>query len=101
LIGIGALAALKVSIARPAKQQAALADEVPEVSRNAPAKADKLAVEEIPDKKIIRSVAIVSPEPAPQPETKIISRHWHEGYAKAKETRHYHRHASRKRHRRG
>ena len=58
LIGICALAALKVSIAGPAKQQAALADEVIEVSVNALAKADKLDVEEIPDKKIIRSIAI-------------------------------------------
>jgi hypothetical protein len=91
---------LKVSIARPAKQQAALADEVPELSWNALAKADKLDVEEIPDKKVIRSIAIVAPEPAPRQETKIISRHWHEGYAKAKETRHHHRYASRKKHRR-
>jgi len=64
LIGIGALAALKVSIARPAKQQAALADKGPETSWNALAKADKLDIEEIPDKKIIRSVAIVSRESA-------------------------------------
>jgi hypothetical protein len=101
LIGIGALAALKVSIARPAKQQAALADKGPETSWNALAKADKLDIEEIPDRKIIRSVAIVSRESAPQPEPNIISRHWHEGYAKAKKTRHYHKHASRKKHRRG
>jgi hypothetical protein len=97
LIGIGALAALKVSLARPAKQQAALADEIPEVSWSALAKADKLDIEDIPDKKIIRSIAIVSPEP--QRATKTISRH--EGYTKAKRTRHYHRYASRKNHRRG
>src|ERR1035438_5970892 len=66
LIGICALAALKVSIARPEKQQAALADEVIEVSGNVLAKADKLDVEEIPDKKIIRSTAIVLPEAAPK-----------------------------------
>jgi hypothetical protein len=101
LIGIGALAALKVSIARPAKQQAALADEVPDTPWNALAKADKLDVEEIPDRKIIRSVAIVSRGSAPQQETKIISRRGHEGYAKAKKTRHYHKHASRKKQRRG
>ena len=94
LIGICALAALKVSIARPAKQQAALADEVIEVSVNALAKADKLDVEEIPDKKIIRSIAIVQPEAARKQTTKIISRHWHDGYAARK--RSHHRHVSRK-----
>jgi hypothetical protein len=97
LIGICALAALKVSIARPAKQQAALADELIEVFGNTLAKADKLDVEEIPDKKIIRSIAIVQPEPAPKQTTKIISRHWHDGYAKAKaRKRSHHRHVSRK-----
>jgi hypothetical protein len=97
LIGICALAALKVSIARPAKQQAALADELIEVSGNALAKADKLAVEEIPDKKIIRSIAIAKPGAAPEQITRIISRHWHDGYAKAKVwKRPHHRHVSRK-----
>jgi hypothetical protein len=97
LMGICALAALKVSIASPAKQQAALADEVIEVSVNALAKADKLDVEEIPDKKIIRSIAIVQPEAAPKQTTKIVSRHWHDGYAKAKaRKRPHHRHVSRK-----
>jgi hypothetical protein len=96
LIGICALAALKVSTARPAKQQAALADEVIEVS-DALAKADKLDVEEIPDKKIIRSIAIAQPEAAPEQTTKIISRHWQDGYAKAKvRKRLHHRHVSRK-----
>ncbi len=97
LIGICALAALKVSIARPAKQQAALADEVIEISGNALAKTDKLDVEEIPDKKIIRSIAIAQPEAAPKQITKIISRHWQDGYAKAKvRQRLHHRHVSRK-----
>ena len=97
LIGICALAALKVGIASPAKQQAALAEEVTEVSVNALAKADKLDVEEIPDKKIIRSIAIVQPEAAPKQTTKIISRHWHDGYARAKARKHsHHRHVSRK-----
>jgi hypothetical protein len=96
LIGICALAALKVSIARPAKQQAALADGVIEVS-DALAKADKLDVEEVPDKKIIRSIAIAQPEAAPEQTTKIISRHWQDGYAKAKvRKRLHHRHVSRK-----
>ena len=75
LIGIGALAALKVSTARPAKQQAALANEIIEVSGDALVKADKLDVEEIPDKKIIRSIAIAQPEAVPEQTTKIISRH--------------------------
>jgi hypothetical protein len=97
LIGICALAALKVSIATPAKQQAALADEVIEVSGNALVKADKLDVEQVPDKKIIRSIAIAQPEAAPEQTTKIISRHWQDGYAKAKvRKRLHHRHVSRK-----
>src|SRR5450631_2760284 len=76
--GICALAELKFSIATPAKQQAALSDEVIEVCENALAKADKLDVEEPPDKKTLRSIAIVPPEAALKPEkaTKIISRHW-------------------------
>jgi hypothetical protein len=97
LIGICALAALKVSIARPAKQQATLANEIIEVSRDALAKADKLDVEEIPDKKIIRSIAIAQPEAAPEQTTKIVSRHWQDGYANAKvRKRLHHRHVSRK-----
>src|SRR5216684_2070928 len=97
LIGICALAALKVGIASPAKQQAALAGEVDEVFGNGLAKADKLDVEEIPDKKVIRSIAIVQPEAAPKQITKIISRHWQDGYAKAKaRKRPHHRHVSRK-----
>jgi hypothetical protein len=99
LIGICALAALKVSIASPAKQEAALADDMIEVSENALVKADKLDVEEPPDKKIIRSIAIIPPEAAPKPKaTKITSRHWQNGYAKAKTREHY---VSRKKHRRG
>ncbi len=97
LIGIGALAALKVSTARPAKQQAALANEIIEVSGDALVKADKLDVEEIPDKKIIRSIAIAQPEAVPEQTTKIISRHWRDGYAKAKVRQRLHlRHVSRK-----
>ena len=101
LIGICALAALKVSIARPEKQQAALADEVIEVSGNVLAKADKLDTEEVPDKKIIRSIAIVLPEAAPKQATKIISRDWQDGYANAKVRKHHDRHLARKTHRRG
>ena len=59
------------------------------------AKTDKLDVEEIPDKKIIRSIAIAQPEAAPKQITKI--RHWQDGYAKAKvRQRLHHRHVSRK-----
>jgi hypothetical protein len=101
LIGICALAALKVSIARPEKQQAALADEVIEVSGNVLAKTDKLDTEEVPDKKIIRSIAIVLPEAAPKQATKIISRDWQDGYANAKVRKHHDRHLARKTHRRG
>jgi len=96
LIGICALAALKVGIARPAKQQAALADKVIGISGNALAKTDKLDVEVIPDKKVIRSIAIAQPEAAQKQMTKIIS-HWQDGYAKAKlRQRPHHRHVSRK-----
>jgi hypothetical protein len=94
LIGVCALAALKVSIARPAKQQSALADEVVELSGNVLAKADRLEAEEIPDKKIIRSIAIVQTDAPPKQTTKIISRHWHDGYAKAKPRKHHRRHVS-------
>ena len=92
--GICAWAAvLKVGIATPPKQQAAFSDEVPE---NALAKADKLDVEEIPDKKTIRSIAIVPPIAAPKPEkaTKIISRHWQS--AKGKLRKYHNRHVAEK-----
>jgi hypothetical protein len=65
------------------------------------AKADKLYIEEIPDKKILRSIAIVSAAAAPTQETKTASRRWHDGYAKAKPRKHYRRHASRMKYRRG
>ena len=100
-MGIGALAALKVSIAGPEKQQAAFADVVVELSGNALAKTDKLDIEEIYDKKIIRSIAIVSAEAAPTQKTKTVSRQWHGGYAKAKPRKHHRRHVSRMQYRRG
>jgi hypothetical protein len=112
LIGICALAALKVSLAMAPKQQAALAADVMEVSVNSLAKADRLEVEEIPDKKTIRSIAIAAPiaapaivapvaEPKPEKTTKIISRHWQDGFAKAAKRKHTlyrnrHHHVSRK-----
>jgi hypothetical protein len=101
LVGICALAALKISIATPPKQQAAFADDVIETPVNALAKTDKLEVEKIPDKKTIRSIAIVPQIAASIPEkaTKIVSRHWQDGYAKAKVRKR--RYVSRKTHRRG
>jgi hypothetical protein len=81
------------------KTTSCLADDVIEVSENALAKADKLDVEEPLGKKIIRSIAIIPPVAAPKAKaTKIISRHWQNGYAKAKTRKHY---VSRKKHQQG
>jgi hypothetical protein len=106
LVGICALAALKISIATPPKQQAAFAEDVIQAPVNALAKTDKLEVEEIPDKKAIRSIAIVPQTAASIPEkaTKVVSHDWKDGFAKLKMRKrhhHHHRHVSRKRHRRG
>jgi hypothetical protein len=104
LVGICVVAALKISIETPSKQQAAFAEDVIETPVNALVKTDKLEVEEIPDKKTIRSIAIV-PQIAPStPEkaTKIVSHDWQDGFAKLKMRKHHHhRHVSRKRRRRG
>jgi hypothetical protein len=91
LIGISALAAIKISIATPVKQQAAFTETtVGLIASQSPLnKADKLGVsfvDEAPDKKVVRLIPIALPSSA-QPEplekvTKIISRHWHEGDAK-------------------
>ena len=93
LIGICALAALKIGIAVPPTPQTALADDVIELPLNALAKADKLEVEEAPFKKTIQSIAIVPQLAAPIPEkaTKIVSHHWQDGFAKAKMWKHHHR----------
>ena len=109
LIGICGLAALKVSIATPAKQDAAFSDDKSDadISQEASVKADRLDVnyiEEAPDKKPVQTVAIVlKPAVSPNPRekiTKIISRHWHEGYAKmTKHSKRNRRLASRTRHR--
>jgi hypothetical protein len=98
-IGICGLAALKVSIATPAKQEAAFWDAAIEadVSQHFLSKADKLevnSIEETPDKKLVHTIAIVPLLVAPKPEEKIIkisSRHWHEGYAKMRSQKN-HRH---------
>ena len=94
-MGICSLVALKLSIAAPQKEKAAFGDDVIEVSVNALAKADQLEVEEIPDKKTIRSIAIAPPTAAPIPEkaTEIVSHHWQDGFGKAKVRKHHHRHA--------
>jgi hypothetical protein len=103
LVGIGALAALKISTAAPPKQRAAFAEDAIEAPVNALAKADKLEVEEIPDKKAIRSIAIVPQIAASIPEkaTKIVSHDWQDGFAKVRMRKHHHRYISRQRHRRG
>jgi hypothetical protein len=91
LIVICALAALKVSIATPAKEQALFDEATVSATTNQDRpllKADKLDVsyvDETADKKVVRLIPILLPE-ATQPEprektTEIISRHWHEGYA--------------------
>jgi hypothetical protein len=103
LVGICALAALKISITTSPKQQAAFAEDAIDTPVNALAKADKLEVEEIPDKKTIRSIAIVPQTAASISEkaTKIVGRDWQDGFAKVKMRKLHHRHVSRKRHRRG
>jgi hypothetical protein len=94
LIGISALAAFKISIATPAKQQAAFTETTVGVSASQSpfSKADKLDVsfvDDAPDKKVVRLIPIVLPSSAqpaqsepPEKVAKIISRHWHEGDAK-------------------
>src|SRR6202048_1551976 len=91
-MGCWPLVALKLSIAAPQKEKAAFGDDVIEVSVNALAKADQLEVEEIPDKKTIRSIAIAPPTAAPIPEkaTEIVSHHWKGGFGKAKGRRTHH-----------
>src|ERR1035437_2839515 len=91
LIGICGLAALKVSVATRAKQETAFAETTIGANTNQDplTKADKLEVsyfDEVPDKKVVRLIPIALPQAArltpPEKSTKIISRHWHEGYAK-------------------
>jgi hypothetical protein len=87
LVGICALAALKIGIATLPKQQAAFADEVIETPENALTKTDKL------DKKTVRSIAIVPQTAASMPAkaTKIVSHGWQDGFAKVKMRKHHHR----------
>jgi hypothetical protein len=102
LAAVLALAALKLSIAMPAPVVETTTTGMNN-SQDTLIKADKLDVSEVdkvPDKKVVRPIPIeITPRPA-QPEarekvTKIISRHWHEGYAKiTKRTAHNRRIAS-------
>jgi hypothetical protein len=95
---IGALAVIKVGVATPSKQQAALADAViePDVTQDALAKADKLG--DLPDKTPVQSIAIVPPQAVPKAQekpTKLVSRHWRDSYAKVKKRKHHRHHATR------
>jgi flagellar basal body-associated protein FliL len=108
LIAIGGLIAY--NFATSAKHQTASADPaaVNADTRGAPsAKADRLDVnylEDLPDKTSVHTIPIVLSEPAakagPEKVTKIISRHWHEGYARiTKRSIRRQQEASRSRHR--
>jgi hypothetical protein len=105
LIVICGLAALKVSIATPAKQQDAFASAT--IGANMEpglSKADKLNVSYVDDdaleKKSVRLIPIALSkvaEPEPQEKaSRIVNRHWHVGDSKViKRTARYHRDASR------
>jgi hypothetical protein len=90
LVILGAMASLRLTMWAPGR-----ADTLPAQTTTATSlkqdtlgKADKLLVsytEEVPEKKMVTSIAIVPPKAASKPQekiTKIISRHWHEAYAK-------------------
>jgi hypothetical protein len=108
LIAIGGLIAY--NFATRAKHQAAFADPTAAIADNldAPsAKADRLDVnylEELPDKTSVHTIPIILLERAakdgPEKVSKIISRHWHQGYARiTKRSIRRLREASRSRHR--
>jgi hypothetical protein len=96
LICIGGLFALKISLVMSTKLEPAADDPtiVASINLNASPKADKLDasyVDNAPDKITVKPIAIVPPKADASPSekvnltertTKIISRHWHEGYAK-------------------
>jgi hypothetical protein len=110
LVFIAVLAAFRVGIATPSKQQVAIANDVaePEPVQDVLAKADKL--DDVPDRIPVQPIAIVPPQATPKAQekpTKIVGRHWSDSYAKVKK-RKYHRHhashnqrASHKKYRRG
>jgi hypothetical protein len=110
LIAICGLVTFKISIATLAKQQIASGDATTMTADRdaAPSiKADRLDVnylDDLPAKTSVHTISIVIPQPAPKarPEkiTKIISRHWHEGYARVtKRSIQRQREVSRSRHR--
>jgi hypothetical protein len=90
LIGLGAAASLRIAMSMsdsgdisPARTVAAASP-----AQNTLAKADKLEVtyiDEAPGKKLVKSIDIRPPETASKPPEKVIkivSRHWHNAYAK-------------------
>jgi hypothetical protein len=103
LVFIGVLAAFKVGIATPSRQQVAVANDVaePEPVQDVLAKADKL--DDVPDRIAVQPIAIVPPRATPQSDvrtTKIVSRHWRDSNAKMKKRKHHRHHAARtKKHR--
>jgi hypothetical protein len=96
LISLGAMASLRIASSTPGSaDNLAVAVTTPANLQQDPlGKADKLQVssteeaagtEDVPEIKLVTSIAIVPPKAALQPQqktTEIISRHWHEGYAK-------------------
>jgi hypothetical protein len=96
LICIGGLFALKISFGMPTKLEPAAYDStiVASIDLDPSPKADRLDasyVDDAPNKIFVKPIAIVSPKADPSPSekvapakkiTKIIGRHWHEGYAK-------------------
>jgi hypothetical protein len=108
LIAIGGLIAY--NFATGAKHQAAFADPTVAIAdtQDAPStKADRLDVdylEDVPDKTPVHTIPIVLSKPPakaePEKVTKIISRHWHERYARiTKRSARRQQEASRSRHR--
>lgn len=93
LIGLGAMASLRIATSTPANSDVSPAAATSGASLpQAPlGKADKLLVsyteeasEDVPEKKLVTSIAIVPPKAAAQLSEKtaeIVSRHWHEGFA--------------------
>ena len=94
LIVICTLAALKAGVTIPVKQQVAVSadamdENAPQVAFPKAERLDANYIEDVPDKTVVQTTKIIpsevtktaTPEP-PQKVTKIISRHWHERYAK-------------------
>jgi hypothetical protein len=90
LIGVGAMGSLKIAMTQTTRAQVSL-DQPTIGTAFEPVlldKADKLQVayaEDVPEKKLVTTIAITLPKVAAHPSekiTKIISRHWHEVLAK-------------------